>query len=124
MTEYELADLVNSLGAEAGRSTMDFVTVLFGYVVSAHFIGAGLSRAYAVALSAIYTCFAVFPIIGVSQAGSVMYAVVHSNPEMSESLGMFTSGPDVRFVPLVLLGSAWALSLAYMYRVRKIATAS
>ena len=124
MTEYELADLVISLSAEAGRSTMDFVTVLFGYLVSAHFIGAGLSRVYAVALSAIYTCFAVFPIIGVSRAGRVMYAVVHSNPEMSESLGMFTSGPALDFIPFVLLGSAWALSLGYMYRVRKIAAAS
>ena len=53
MPTYELIDLLNSLQAEAGRATMDFVTVLFGYLVCAHFIGATLSRSHHVRRAAL-----------------------------------------------------------------------
>ncbi len=120
MTEYELADLFTSLSAEAGRSTMDFVTVLFAYLVVAHFVGATLDRLYVVIVTVIYSMFAIWPILGTYQAGSMMYTVTHAHPELSQSLGLsvdFNPG----LVPFVVLGSAWVLSLAYMYRVRRTA---
>ncbi len=118
MTEYELADLFTSLSAEAGRSTMDFITVLFAYLVLAHFVGATLDRAYIAIVTVIYSMFAIWPILGTYQAGSMMYAVTQAHPQLSQSLGVsvdFIPG----FVPFVVLGSAWVLSLTYMYRVRK-----
>jgi len=69
MTEYELADVVTSLIAEGGRSTMDFVTVLFGYLVFVHFVGAKLERAYIVIVTLIYSLFVIWPILGAFQAG-------------------------------------------------------
>ena len=121
MTEYELADLFTSLSAEAGRSTMDFVTVLFAYLVVAHFVGASLDRIYVAIVNVIFSVFAIWPILGTYQAGSMMYAVTHAHPELSQSLGLsvdFNPG----YVPFVVLGSAWILSLAYMYRVRRNAS--
>ena len=38
MSEYEAIDLVIAAQAEGGRAFMDFITVLFGYLVCAHFI--------------------------------------------------------------------------------------
>jgi hypothetical protein len=119
MTEYELADLVTSLSAEAGRSTMDFVTVLFGYLVCAHFIGATLDRTYVLIVSVIYSMFAIWPILGTFQAGNMMHSVTHANSEVSQTLGLAVTEFDPSLVPFVVLGSAWVLSLAYMYRVRK-----
>ena len=119
MTEYELADLFTSLSAEAGRSTMDFVTVLFAYLVVAHFVGASLM--YVAIVNVIFSIFAIWPILGTYQAGSMMYTVTHAHPELSQSLGLsvdFNPG----HVPFVVLGSAWILSLAYMYRVRRNAS--
>ncbi|NKC01221.1 MAG: hypothetical protein GKR90_22370 [Pseudomonadales bacterium] len=118
MTEYELADLFISLSAEAGRSTMDFVTVLFAYLVLAHFVGATLDRIYIVIVTLIYTMFAIWPILGTYQAGSMMFEITQAHPQISHSLGLavdFNPG----YVPFVVLGSAWALSLAYMYRIRR-----
>lgn len=118
MTEYELADLFTSLSAEAGRSTMDFVTVLFAYLVVAHFVGATLDRVYVAIVTMVYSMFAIWPILGTYQAGSMMYTITQAHPELSQSLSLsvdFNPG----FVPFVVLGTAWVLSLAYMYRVRK-----
>ncbi len=121
MTEYELADLFTSLSAEAGRSTMDFVTVLFAYLVVAHLVGATLDRAYVAIVTVIYSIFAIWPILGTYQAGSMMYNITQAHQELSQTLGLsvdFNPG----YVPFVVLGSAWILSLAYMYRVRKNAS--
>ena len=117
MTEYELADLFTSLSAEAGRSTMDFVTALFAYLVVAHLVGATLERIYVIILTTIYTMFVVWPILGTYQAGTVMYHVTNAHPEQSAALGIsvdFNPG----FVPFFVLGAAWLLSLIYMARVR------
>lgn len=123
MTEYELADLFTSLSAEAGRSTMDFVTVLFAYLVVAHFVGATLDRWYVAILTALYSIFAIWPILGTYQAGTMMYTITNAHPGISKSIGVsvdFNPG----WVPFVVLGSAWVLSLFYMYRVRSIHDAS
>ena len=120
MTEYELADLFTSLSAEAGRSTMDFVTVLFAYLVVAHFVGTTLDRWNIGILTGLYSIFAIWPILGTYQAGTMMYTVTNAHPEVSQAIGVSVDfNPGI--VPFVVLGAAWILSLAYMYRLRKSA---
>ena len=123
MPTSELLDLLNSLQAEAGRSTMDFVTVLFGYLVCAHFIGAGLSRTYVLLLTALYTVFCMFPLMGTTIAMATISALNVSHQTELSALGLadLRGGATVPFLPVATYALAWLMSLGYMYRVRKAA---
>ena len=44
MTEYEIVDAFSSIRNEVGNHVMNFVAVLFGYLVTANFVGSKLSR--------------------------------------------------------------------------------
>jgi hypothetical protein len=120
MSEYELIDAIASLQGEGGRAFMDFITVLFAYVVVAHFVGAGLSRVTVSLLTIIYSAFAVADAAGVHNALSLLQGVQAKYSSELASLGfprqVQTTDP---YLPRVLIGLAWALSLAYMYQVRK-----
>ena len=77
MTEYEVADLVFSrtmevqgLGAlfqaqldSSGELIQQFMTVLFGYLVAAHFIGADLSKRQVVIFSSLYAIWQAWAIV-------------------------------------------------------------
>ena len=123
MPTSELLDLLNSYQAEAGRATMDFVTVLFGYLVCAHFIGAGLSRFYVLILTALYTTFCTFPLAGTTVAMQTIAALRVSHQTELSVLGLadLHAGPGFVFVPALTYGLAWLMSVGYMYRVRKAA---
>jgi len=118
MSEFEVAELITLLMAEAGRTTMDFITVLFAYFVLTHFVGAKLERAYIVILTIVYSLFCILPILGAYQAGTMLFKVVQSNPEAGKYLGIEVAfNPGI--APVVVLGLAWFLSLTYMFQVRK-----
>jgi len=123
MPTSELLNLLNSLQAEAGRSTMDFVTVLFGYLVCAHFIGAGLSRAYVLLLTALYTLFCTFPLAGTTVAMTTIAALNANHQAGLSALGLadLHAEAGVAYVPAATYALAWLMSLGYMYRVRKAA---
>ncbi len=126
MTEYELIDLLAVLRAEVGRASMDLVTVMFGYLVCAHFIGASLSRTFVVVLTVLYSLFAFFPIFGVMTSLQHMSLVSDANTAVLQGLNpaaSFEPGQLVWVVPTfgLILFCAWLMSLGYMYRVRKIA---
>ena len=119
MSEYELLDLMTSLQAEGGRAFMDFVTVLFGYLVVAHFIGPNLTRSFVLGLSAAYSLFAIFP------AWAVMNVILQSQRllqvygEMEVAPWMGSSGLGLSFLPPIAILIGWLISLGYMYRVRR-----
>ena len=121
MSEYELIDAIASLQGEGGRAFMDFITVLFAYVVVAHFVGAGLSRVTVSLLTIIYSAFRGGRCgRGFTMRSRILQGVQAKYSSELASLGfprqVQTTDP---YLPRVLIGLAWALSLAYMYQVRK-----
>ena len=113
MSEYELIDLMVSAQAEAGRASMDFVTLLSAYLLCAHFVGASLTRGFAIGVTLLYSLFAIWPIIGVTSAVEIVYGLSVRN----EAQVVGTILPEFAvLVPGITLGICWALSLVYMYR--------
>ena len=116
MSEYELLDLLTSLQAEGGRAFMDFVTVLFGYLVVAHFIGPNLTRSFVIGLSAAYSLFAIFPALGVLKVIFQSQRLLQVYGEMEVAPWIGSSG--ISFLPSITILIGWLISLGYMYRVR------
>ena len=44
MSEYEIIDALISIRADVAQHSMNFITVLFAYIVAAYFVGSKLSR--------------------------------------------------------------------------------
>ena len=117
MSEYEAFDLMIAAQAEGGRSFMTFVTVLFAYLVCTHFIGATLSRGVAITMSVLYSLFALLPVLGFYSATEIVFTAVEMQgklPTFPESLSAFGM-----YMPIVVIFSGWALSLFYMWKVRR-----
>jgi hypothetical protein len=124
MSGLEIIELQAILRAEVGRATMDFVTVMFGYLLCAHFIGASLSRTKVIVLSLVYSIFSFYPILGTATSMTHLFTVI---AEHRMDLIRYQEIPEdfdasllvqVYFFTMI---SAWLTSLGYMYQVRKVA---
>ena len=121
MSGLEIIELLAILRAEVGRATMDFVTVMFGYLVCVHLIGANLSRAKALVLSVVYSIFSFFPMIGTNTSMTHMFAILSEHradlvryQELPESI----VGSGMIALYFLTMISAWLISLGYMYQIR------
>lgn len=134
MTEYEVADLafsrtmqVQGLGAlfqaqldAAGDIIQQFMTVLFGYLVAAHFIGANLSRRQAVIFSSLYVIWQTWAIVLHSVRGVGVritleeIRLLRDLPQMTEIMPQI-----IAVTQFSLLAAALAASLYFMWDVRR-----
>lgn len=133
MTEYEVADLafsrtmeVHSLGALFQAqldSTSDviqqFMTVLFGYLVAAHFIGADLSRKQATIFSSLYATWQIWAIVVHTIRGVGIRITLEETRQLRELPQMTEIMPQIVAVTqFSLLAAALAASLYFMWDVR------
>jgi hypothetical protein len=122
MSGLEVIELLAVLRAEVGRATMDFVTVMFGYLVCAHFIGAGLNRAIVIIMSLLYSIFAFYPMLGVATSQGHMWAVmsVHRESLLAyQELPEEIDGSAMTTVYFLVMFTTWLLSVGYMFYVRR-----
>jgi hypothetical protein len=120
MSEAEFIEVMIATQAEAGRSFMDFVTVLFGYLVGVHFLGNRIPLALAIFVSVIYSCFMIFPAFGVTNMMVTATNVANAYPELARLLG--GGGVSAGYFPVVVITSGWAISIWYMVHVRRAGT--
>ena len=99
---------------------MDFVTVLFGYLVGVHFLGYRIPLALAIFITLIYSCFMMFPAIGVTEMMMTGTKIAAAHPEFVHLLG--GGSMKVAYVPAAVIASGWAVSIWYMVHVRRGAT--
>lgn len=117
MSEAEFIEVMVAMQAEAGRAFMDFVTVLFGYLVGVHFLGKRVPLALAIFISLIYSCFMMFPAIGVTDMMMTGTKIVLAHPEFAHLLG--SGSMNVGYLPAAVILSGWAVSIWYMVHVRR-----
>ena len=133
MTEYEVADFafsrtmqVQGLGAlfqaqldAAGDIIQQFMTVLFGYLVAAHFIGANLSRRQAVIFSSLYVIWQTWAIVLHSVRGVGVRITLEEIRQLRDLPQMTEIMPHIIAVTqFSLLAAALAASLYFMWDVR------
>jgi hypothetical protein len=134
MTEYEVADLAFSktmelqgLGAlfqaqldSAGGIIQQFMTVLFGYLVAAHFIGADLSRRQAVIFSSLYAIWQIWAIVLHTVRGIGVRITLEEIRPLRDLPQMTEIMPQIVAVTqFSLLVAALAASLFFMWDVRR-----
>jgi len=121
MSPAEYVGLINSI--QVDRHVMNFVAVLFAYLVTAYFVGSQLSTFQVRAVTLLYTIFSVFPVLTVVFSMNQMRRLIEQfrleHPSLGSTYYPQTSILDYWTPILVLiLTLAWALSIWFMVRVR------
>ena len=120
MTEYEVVDVLSSLRAEIGDHVMNYAAVLFGYLVTAYFVGARLSRFQVTAITIVYVIFVPGPMYGVYQAAKTMTNVFNAHEGVANY--PLAASEFIRLIPILvplIVLSSCLISLLFMYQTRK-----
>ena len=122
MSPAEYIGLITSI--QVDRHVMNFVAVLFAYLVTAYFAGSRLSPFQVTAVTLLYTIFSIFPVLSVvfsmNQMGRLIEQFRLEYPSLGSIYYPQTSILDYWMPILVLiLMLAWALSIWFMVRVRR-----
>ena len=117
MTEFELLEAISFTGDKIGGGAMGFVSVVFAYVIAAHFAGKNLSRNVAVFTSIVYTLFLSAPILSATRAilrmAELSARYVNEYPE--STLASEVPVEIVLSASLFPLFVGWLGSLLYMH---------
>ena len=120
MIEAEFIELIFMAATIQEQYALDFLSMVFAYVVAGHFVGASLTRVQFVVLTAIYSGFTIAigfgALLGVRQLGSLSSRFLEEHPAGATTI-VPSDAPS--FVPPILLSSAWLISVWYVASVRR-----
>jgi hypothetical protein len=122
MSPAEYIGLITSI--QVDRHVMNFVAVLFAYLVTAYFVGSKLSPFQVRAVTLLYTIFSAFPVLAVVFSMNQMVRLMEQFRLEHPSLGS-TYYPQTSIlnywtpILVLILTLAWALSVWFMVRVRR-----
>jgi hypothetical protein len=124
MTEYEIADLgvsmtsmVQAQLASIGDLIQQFMTVLFGYIAAAYFVGANMRKRQVWIFTSLYTVFQAWAIIGIVYRG-VLYGLMQE--KLYELRGIGEVGEMSFLLRVTVAGLLVAALLASLYFMRNV----
>ena len=121
MSEFELIQVADMQLDRVMDGYMNFVTILFAYVVACFLVGKNLSRLIAIALTTIYSLAEFGPLLAVFIAvrGLTMtnerYLSNYPDGMISANSEIGTNFPLLFSVPIVPLIVGWTISVFYMH---------
>jgi len=134
MTEYEIADLAASkaMQLQGGASLIQvqmgtvgdgiqlFMSVLFGFLAAAYFIGAQLERRQALIFSALYLMWQIWTLAAIASRSFMMLQLTASFGELSGGQAEFIANIPLTLVVtlMTILPGALFASLFFMWSVR------
>ena len=133
MTEYEIADLAASRVFElqggvslfqtgvfmVSEIIQQYMSLLFGYILAAHFIGASLGRRQVWILTTLYVMWAAWMLVVLAGRGWMATLVLQSVQDLQGSTSDLASLPQVvTTTSLALLVASLFASLYFMWSVR------
>jgi len=125
MTAAEFTELIFMASALVGQFAIDFVSIVFAYVVAGHFVGANLSRFQFVVLTLLYSAFAagiaVAAMTSIDQMGFLGEQFLQQHPLAVSPMTTSGSVARTQAVPPVLFFCAWAISVWYVASSRRAA---
>ena len=119
MTEYEIIDTIISVRADIAQHSMNFVSVLFAYILAAYLVGSKLSRFQVSMITILYALWSPGPIL-VAYDGATALQNLYFNHREVLSVEMGAS-PLMATAPVVVsaaMCSAWLISIVFMVQVR------
>ncbi len=119
MTEYEIIDAIVTLRSEVALHSMNFVSVMFGYIVAAYFVGAKLSKFQVSVITLLYVIWSPLPMMGGYDAAITLRDLYTRKQTLSDiELGAFFSLIDYPALAVIVGGFSWLMSIVFMFQVR------
>ncbi len=120
MSPAEYIELI-LLAREAGTgSAMNFVTLVFAYLVMAYFVGASLSKLQIWLISIVYSFFVIFPLFGAAQDFMTINALAEdfyaTHPIEASKFVVKIPSPWPLFVGVAMI--SWLLSIGFVVYMR------
>lgn len=123
MTEYEIIDAIVSLRADIAGHSMNYVSVLFAYIVAAYLVGSKLSRFQVSMVTLLYVIWTPAPILAAYDGAVALQELYLSHQEiLSIEMG---ASPLMNIVPTAVFAGmslAWLVSIVFMFQVRITST--
>ena len=123
MTEYEIIDTIISVRADIAQHSMNFVSVLFAYIIAAYLVGPKLSRFQVSMITILYVLWSPGPILAAYDGAVALQDLyVHHRAALSVEMG---ASPLMATAPLVVstaMFMAWLISIMFMIQVRVTST--
>jgi hypothetical protein len=130
MTAAEIADLLLATQDLSAQTAMDFTSILFAYILVAHFAGPTLSRVQILLITTLYSLFLVAVASGfINTINQLIFLKTefhrlhpHEASGLASGLAAATDTPldnALGFINALVLFGGWALSLAYMATTRR-----
>ncbi len=123
MTEYEIIDTIISVRADIAQHSMNFVSVLFAYILAAYLVGSKLSRFQVSMITILYVLWSPGPILAAYDGAVALQDLyVHHRAVLSVEMG---ASPLMATAPLVVSAAmllAWVISVVFMIQVRVTST--
>jgi hypothetical protein len=110
MDKYQALETLYVMRGVAAQDAMNFFTLLSAYLIVAYIAGSKLTAFQVWAISILYSVFSLGPIAGFYVGVLDMKLIEYGNPVLQTEFPML--------VP-VIMGLAWAISIYFMYNVRK-----
>ncbi len=120
MTEFEFIQVGEIALNGFASSAMNIVTVIFAYVVAAHFVGKSLSRSAAISVSIVYSLWLIVPFGGVygnldlGAKNAIEFLRVYPD---SYAVNPLESSAIIFAFAIIPLFLGWIGSLIYMHRI-------
>ena len=119
MTEYEIIDAVSSLRSEGAQHVMNFVSVLFGFIIASYLVGARLSRFQVAVITILYVIWTPAPILAAYDASTAFQQLYFEHQEvLSIELGASPLMLQAPIVVLVGMTSSLVMSIGFLFQVR------
>lgn len=119
MTEYEIIDAISSLRSEAGQHVMNFVSVMFGFIIAAYFVGAKLSRFQASVITILYVIWTPGPMLAAYDVSTTLQQLyVQYHGVLPIELGASPLILHGAAVVTVGMASSLVMSIVFLFQVR------
>ena len=132
MTEYEIADLAASRAFEiqgqvslfqvqiaiVADGIQQFMSILFGYIAAAYFIGANLGGRQAWVFTTLYVMWQVWMILAIGARSYLLELIAESLQEITDNSALAGLPSAISLAALSLLLAGLFASLYFMWSVR------
>ena len=120
MNPSEYIELILLARESGSESAMNFVTLVFAYLVMVYFVGASLPKLQIWLVSLLYSFFVAFPVFGAVQDFRTLNALVSDfyarHPTEANKFVTTTLAPWQLFVGVAIV--SWLLSIGFVVYMR------
>ncbi len=123
MSEYEFIILISLLRQEAAGFQWQFFSIWSAYMLVVYFVGRKFPNVYVYILTLLYTVFVIVPTMGFLLAMENQYSLIELYLAAYPDSAIVNTEPLNTPLLILLVNSlGWAISIVFMFHIRKAKT--